>query len=72
MDLEPNSGMSDKDVRIYCYAVYICVNSKENPNSTRVILEYEDNKIKVTTMNTITKEKKEELIDENCISGGKN
>ena len=52
----------DRNTKIVAYAMYRCVSSKEDPNDVKMIIEYENDNIKVTTMKSRTKEKTEELI----------
>lgn len=55
----------DKNYKIIVEALKQCILSKEDPNSTTIILEFvseNSEDIKVTTINTKTKEKKVEII----------
>ena len=55
----------DKNYKIIVEAIKRCILRKEDPNSTTIILEFvseNSEDIKVTTINTKTKEKKVEII----------
>ena len=51
--------MSDKDWKLIGYSLFVCINSKEDPAKVKIILEYvEDGKVKISTINSETKETK--------------